>query len=83
MIVTHMGHAFLIVDAGGNRLLFDPLSFSWDSVNERQPYVASQLGKVDAVFLTHHHDDHLDIAKLLTFGPDVPIYVPSARTMSR
>jgi len=76
LTVTHMGHASLIVDGGGHRILIDPWVFPWDDQFERQPLVASQLGRVTAIFFTHHHADHLDVASLLTLPHEVPVFVP-------
>jgi Beta-lactamase superfamily domain len=76
LTVTHMGHASLIVDGGGQRLLIDPWLFPWDDQFETQPLVASQLGPVAAIFFTHHHADHLDVGSLLTLPHEVPVFVP-------
>ena len=48
--VTHMGHAFLIVDGGSRRVLFDPVLHEWRDEFEQQPLSARQLGTVDAIF---------------------------------
>lgn len=76
LTVTHMGHASLIVDGGGRRILIDPWLFVWDDGFEKQPLASRQLGRVDAIFFTHHHQDHLNVDSLLTLPHDVPVFVP-------
>lgn len=77
LTVTHMGHASLIVDGGGQRVLIDPWVFAWDDRFEKQPLISSQFGRVDAIFFTHHHQDHLNVDSLLGLPHDVPVFVPS------
>ncbi|HEX4924022.1 MAG TPA: MBL fold metallo-hydrolase, partial [Bdellovibrionales bacterium] len=74
--ITSMGHAFLIVDCGATRVLIDPWLIPHDARNEVQPIRPCELGKVDAIFFTHHHPDHMDTATLLQLPHDVPVYVP-------
>ena len=76
LAVTHMGHASLIVDGGGRRVLIDPWLFAWNDSFEKQPLVSGQLGQVDAIFFTHHHQDHLNVDSLLALPHDVPTFVP-------
>lgn len=62
MRLTHLGHACFIVDTGAARLLFDPGTYSaFDGVTG-----------LDAVLVTHQHDDHIDrdrIGALLAANP--------------
>ncbi len=76
LTITHMGHAFLIMDGGSRRVLFDPVLHPWRDDFTVRPLSARQLGPVDAVFFTHHHADHLDLASLLMLPHRVPVYVP-------
>jgi L-ascorbate metabolism protein UlaG (beta-lactamase superfamily) len=60
MRVTHWGHACLVVekqtlDGVTRRVLLDPGNLSLD---------LSEAGPVDAVLVTHVHEDHLDLARL-------------------
>ncbi|HLY11972.1 MAG TPA: MBL fold metallo-hydrolase, partial [Planctomycetota bacterium] len=73
---THLGHAHVMVDSERHRILIDPLLYPWSDAFERQPPTSRQLGRVDAIFFTHHHEDHLDTASLLTLPHDIPVYVP-------
>jgi L-ascorbate metabolism protein UlaG (beta-lactamase superfamily) len=55
MRISHLGHACLLVEAAGSRVLVDPGTFStgWE-----------ELGDLDAVIVTHQHPDHVDAEKL-------------------
>jgi L-ascorbate metabolism protein UlaG (beta-lactamase superfamily) len=54
MRLTHLGHACLLVETGGARLLIDPGTMSaFDAVRD-----------LDAVLVTHQHPDHVDNARL-------------------
>jgi len=73
-LLTHIGGPTVLIQVGGWRLLTDPTfdppgqkySFGWGtgSVKLAGPAVAAgELGRIDAVLLTHdHHDDNLDPA---------------------
>jgi L-ascorbate metabolism protein UlaG (beta-lactamase superfamily) len=55
MQITHLGHACLLVETGGARILVDPGNFS------------TGLGTVtglDAIVMTHQHPDHADTQQL-------------------
>lgn len=58
-------------------MLIDPWVFAWDDRFEKQPLISSQFGRVDAIFFTHHHQDHLNVDSLLGLPHDVPVFVPS------
>jgi L-ascorbate metabolism protein UlaG (beta-lactamase superfamily) len=72
--LTHIGGPTVLIEVGGWRLLTDPTfdspgrkyNFGWGtgSVKLTGPAIAaSELGRIDAVLLTHdHHDDNLDPA---------------------
>ena len=69
MEVTHVGHSCLLLDTGGARLLIDPGGFSAGFESARG---------LDAVLVTHQHQDHLDtdrLRPLLDANPDARLVV--------
>ncbi|MCU1537743.1 MAG: Zn-dependent hydrolase [Humibacillus sp.] len=66
--MTHLGHACLLVESAGRRLLIDPgnLSSGYD-----------ELTGLDAVLVTHNHPDHFDpsrVARLLRANPAAVVH---------
>ncbi|WP_406831191.1 MBL fold metallo-hydrolase [Pedococcus sp. KACC 23699] len=55
MRITHLGHACLLVELAGTRILLDPGTFSPEAQHQRD---------LDAVLVTHQHPDHLDVENL-------------------
>ncbi|HEY6683652.1 MAG TPA: MBL fold metallo-hydrolase, partial [Propionibacteriaceae bacterium] len=51
MRITHLGHAAVLAETDGARILIDPGNFSdaWHSLTD-----------LDAVLVTHQHPDHID-----------------------
>ena len=56
MRITHLGHACLLIEAAGQRILIDPGAFVPDFAD------ATDL---DAIVVTHQHADHLDQKRIL------------------
>ncbi|GAA1515379.1 MBL fold metallo-hydrolase [Nocardioides humi] len=72
MKITHFGHACILVESGGARVLLDPGTFSTGY---------TELTELDAVLVTHQHFDHLDteaLAPLLDRNPAVTFVVEAA-----
>lgn len=68
MRITHLGHACLLVEAGGKRILLDPGVFS--------THIADVTG-LDVILVTHQHADHVDLLRipaLLEFNPQARLY---------
>jgi L-ascorbate metabolism protein UlaG (beta-lactamase superfamily) len=55
MQLTHLGHACLLVETDGTRILFDPGVFS---------HGFEELTDLDAIVITHQHTDHVDVERL-------------------
>lgn len=53
--ITHLGHACVLVETGGARILIDPGAFTKGF---------EELTDLDAVLITHQHVDHLDVQRL-------------------
>jgi L-ascorbate metabolism protein UlaG (beta-lactamase superfamily) len=68
VLLTHLGHACVLVETDSVRLLIDPGSNSTvDAVTD-----------IDAVLVTHQHADHVDLARvqqLLTVSPGAHLIV--------
>jgi L-ascorbate metabolism protein UlaG (beta-lactamase superfamily) len=72
--VTHIGGPTALIEVGGWRILTDPTfdapgrryAFGWGTSSRKltgPAIAASDVGRIDAVLLTHdHHDDNLDAA---------------------
>ncbi|MFD9794362.1 MBL fold metallo-hydrolase [Streptomyces sp. NPDC059070] len=64
MRLTSLGHAAVLVETGGRRILFDPwLTQRLDRFWEHHPALPDTLGElldggVDHIVLSHHHFDH-------------------------
>jgi L-ascorbate metabolism protein UlaG (beta-lactamase superfamily) len=82
MRVTYIGHATLLLEVGGVRILTDPnfdprLAQLFRRVSA--PGIPlGQLPKLDALLLTHAHADHLSFASLNALPRDIPLYSPPA-----
>jgi L-ascorbate metabolism protein UlaG (beta-lactamase superfamily) len=69
MRITHLGHAAVLAETDGARILIDPGNFSdaWHSLTD-----------LDAVLVTHQHPDHLDpqnLPVLLAANPSAIVLV--------
>ncbi len=68
MRITHLGHACLLVEARGQRILVDPGAFS--------PGVVDLTG-LDVILVTHQHADHIDLQRLpalVEINPQARLY---------
>ena len=95
--LTHVGGPTLLVEAAGLRILTDPTfdapgrrySFGWGTSSRKLAGPAREpadLGRIDAVLLTHdHHADNLDDRgrELLAEVPTVLTTEPGARRLAR
>src|ERR1700694_3809793 len=78
--VTYIGHATLLIEAGGKRLLTDP---NFDSaLGKFLPRVTApgialdDLPELDAILLTHAHADHLSFDSLDALPDNIPLFAP-------
>lgn len=82
MRITYIGHATLLIEIAGRRLLTDP---NFDDTLGRflprvsQPGIAlADLPALDAILLTHAHADHLSFRSLDRLSREIPIFAPPA-----
>lgn len=80
--VTYIGHATLLIEISGKRLLTDP---NFDPALGRflprvsAPGIAlDALPNLDAILLTHAHADHLSFDSLDAIPNDMPLFAPPA-----
>ena len=78
--VTYIGHATLLIEIGGKRILTDP---NWDpALGKFLPRVSAPgialdaLPQLDAILLTHAHADHLSFYSLDALPRDIPLFAP-------
>ncbi len=76
--IAFLGHATILIDCDGRRLLTDPVLRPRVVHLRRQvpPAEPSLIADLDAVLISHLHHDHLDLASLRLLGRAVPIFVP-------
>jgi L-ascorbate metabolism protein UlaG (beta-lactamase superfamily) len=68
MRLTHLGHACLLVETGGQRILIDPGVFA--------PGIVDLTG-LNVILVTHQHADHVDVKRLpavLEANPQARLY---------
>ena len=81
MEITYVGHATLLLDIGGVRILTDPNFES--KLGRFLPRVAAPgialeaLPALDALLLTHAHADHLSFKSLKRLPDSIPLYAPA------
>ena len=76
--IRFLGHATLLIDLGYVRILTDPLlRHRISGLIYRHPRPRTELDHaVDAVLISHMHQDHLDLPSLRKLGRNVPLLVP-------
>jgi L-ascorbate metabolism protein UlaG (beta-lactamase superfamily) len=76
--ITYVGHATVLLEMDGVRLLTDPLLRDWVFHLKRQsPKVAASLYQdIDAVLISHLHWDHFDIASMKLLDRNVRVLMP-------
>jgi L-ascorbate metabolism protein UlaG (beta-lactamase superfamily) len=82
MRITYIGHATLLLELGGARILTDP---NFDSKLGRilprvsPPGIAlEKLPQLSAILLTHAHADHLSFDSLERLSGTIPLFAPPA-----
>jgi L-ascorbate metabolism protein UlaG (beta-lactamase superfamily) len=75
--IEYVGHATVVVDLDGVRLLTDPLLRKRVAHLRRAvPVDTRALRGIDTVLISHAHYDHLDLPSLEKLGKKLPIVVP-------
>ena len=76
--ITWIGHATVLLELGGARLMTDPVLGNRVIHLRRHsaPPRPEHLERLDAVLISHLHLDHLDMRSLRRLGRDVALVVP-------
>lgn len=75
--VTYLGHATILVEMNGVRLMTDPLLRANVGPLRRQyPLPDPRMLDIDIVLISHLHGDHLDLPSLKKLGQDTQLLVP-------
>ena len=81
MQITYIGHATLLLEIAGVRILTDPnfeMALGRFLPRVSLPGIALEaLPKLDALLLTHAHADHLSFKSLDQLPRDIPLYTPA------
>ncbi|MET0457693.1 MAG: MBL fold metallo-hydrolase, partial [Ilumatobacteraceae bacterium] len=76
--VTWVGHASVLIDIAGVKVLTDPLlTHRVAHLRRHHPIDVAAVGVPDLVLLSHVHMDHLHIPSLRLLGPTIPIVAPA------
>jgi L-ascorbate metabolism protein UlaG (beta-lactamase superfamily) len=81
--IVFLGHATVLIELEGVRLLFDPFLRGRVLHLRRQvpPVDESMFAGPRAVLISHLHHDHLDLASLRRLGRDTHLIVPSGASV--
>ena len=78
--LTFLGHSTVVVELDGVRILTDPVlgNMAWGAIRRMVPVAApAALANLDAVFISHGHFDHLDLASLRALAGRPTFIVPA------
>jgi L-ascorbate metabolism protein UlaG (beta-lactamase superfamily) len=77
--IAFVGHATVLIELDGTRLLTDPLLRDRVAHLRRQtpPVDRGPIAGVDTVLMSHLHRDHLDLASLRLLGRSTPLLAPT------
>lgn len=76
--LTYVGHATVLIELDGIRILTDPmLSARLGPLRRAGPVpTPADLNPIDVILVSHAHPDHFHQASLATIGPDPLVIVP-------
>ena len=75
--IVHLGHATLLANIGDQHILIDPWFPAASASDSATPPSVEDLPVLSAIFITHHHWDHVHFETLLRLPKAIPVYIPS------
>jgi L-ascorbate metabolism protein UlaG (beta-lactamase superfamily) len=78
--IIAIGHSTVLIQLDGLNIITDPvfsthiLGFTKRHIEPGIPF--KKLPKIDAIIISHEHDDHFDKATLKKFDKNIPIIIP-------
>ncbi len=77
--IVYVGHATVLIELDGVRLLTDPVLGEWVGPLHRQGSAPARevAERLDAVLISHLHRDHVDLRSLRRAAAGVPLIVPA------
>ncbi len=77
--IVYVGHATVLIELDGVRLLTDPVLGPWLGFLRRRGSApaAEVTERLDGILISHLHRDHVDLRSLRRVAPGVPIIVPA------
>lgn len=78
MTITKYGHACLLIENNGKKLLIDPGAFTFTP-----EFTPAQVGPVDVIVVTHHHFDHMSPEAIQAFANMQPVVVIGGEEVKR
>ena len=87
MQVTYLGHAAIILEAGGTRILMDPWLTDPTYHGTWWHYPPLELGvrdlpRIDYLYVSHEHPDHFDPPTLPQLDKDVHVVIANFKQAS-
>ena len=75
--LTYIGHATILIEMNGVRLLTDPILRNWVwHLRRRTKINRAWYQNIDAVLISHIHLDHLDLPSLKLLSKATPLILP-------
>ena len=76
--IVYLGHASLLLQLQGVRILTDPLLLnrSLHLIRRSTPVAREHYADIDAVLISHNHWDHLDLPSLRRLDREIRLIVP-------
>jgi L-ascorbate metabolism protein UlaG (beta-lactamase superfamily) len=81
--LTWLGHATVLLETGGARILTDPVLGRRVAHLRRQTALPASPGQLDAILVSHLHHDHLDPRSVRTLDGGALLVVPRGAGRSR